>query len=244
MFNLNIADNLAKKTYKHYDKKAPSATYSKAMNRICQVRSNRLGLIISLLGSLLIPSASFAHHAEWMKDKPFIQGLSMPVHGLDHLLVTFAVGLIAVQIGGYALWTVPAAFSFLLLLGGIMNVSGIAVPFAEHAIFASIIVLGGLLAYRKQLPLLVGLAVVAFFAMFHGIALVGEGPHNAWFFVFAAGCLIAACAVLGSGMTVGVLLKRLNQAQAIRHAGWAMIGAAALIAIFPGLNDVIIHLLE
>ena len=125
-----------------------------------------------------------------------------------------------------------------------MNVSGIAVPFAEHAIFASIIMLGGLLAYRKQLPLLVGLAVVAFFAMFHGIALVGEGPHNAWFFVFAAGCLIAACAVLGGGMTVGLLLKRLNQAQVIRYAGWAMIGAAALIAIYPGLNDVIIHFLE
>ncbi len=193
-------------------------------------RSNRLVLIISLLGSLLIPSAAFAHHAEWMKGKPFIQGLSMPVHGLDHMLVTFAVGLVAVQIGGY--------------LGGVMNVSGIAVPFAEHAIFASIIVLGGLLAYRKQLPLLVGLAVVAFFATFHGIALVGEGPHNAWFFVFAAGCLIAAWAVLASGMTVGLLLKRLNQAQAIRYAGWAMIGAAALIAIFPGINDVIIHFLE
>jgi len=226
------------------ERRWPRALFEKAMNRICQVRSNRLGLIISLLGSLLIPSAAFAHHAEWMKDKPFIQGLSMPVHGLDHLLVTFAVGLIAVQIGGSALWTVPAAFSFLLLLGGIMNVSGIAVPFAEHAIFASIIVLGGLLAYHKQLPLLVGLAVVAFFAMFHGIALVGEGPHNAWFFVFAAGCLIAACAVLGSGMTVGLLFKRLNQAQVIRYAGWAMIGAAALIAIYPGLNDVIIHFLE
>ena len=168
----------------------------------------------------------------------------MPVHGLDHMLVTFAVGLLAVQIGGYALWAVPAAFSLLLLLGGIMNVSGIAVPFAEHAILASIIVLGGLLAYRKQLPLLVGLAVVAFFAMFHGIALVGEGPHNAWFFVFAAGCLIAACAVLGSGMMVGLLLKKLNQVQAIRYAGWAMISAAALIAVLPGLNDVIIHFLE
>ena len=216
----------------------------KAMNRISHDRSNRLVLIISLLGGLLIPSAAFAHHAEWMKGKPFIQGLSMPVHGLDHMLVTFAVGLIAVQIGGYALWAVPAAFSLLLLLGGVMNVSGIAVPFAEHAIFASIIVLGGLLAYRKQLPLLVGLGVVAFFAMFHGIALVGEGPHNAWFFVFAVGCLVAAWAVLGSGMTVGLLLKRLNQAQTIRYAGWAMIGTAALIAIFPGLNDVIIHFLE
>jgi urease accessory protein len=179
-----------------------------------------------------------------MKDKPFIQGLSMPVHGLDHMLVTFAVGLIAVQIGGYALWAVPGAFSLLLLIGGVMNVSGIAIPFAEHAIFASVIVLGGLLAYRRQLPLLVGLAVVAFFAIFHGVALVGEGPHNGWFFVFAAGCLIAAWAVLGSGMAIGLLLKRFNQAQAVRYGGWAMIGAAALIAVFPSLNDVIIHFLE
>ena len=214
------------------------------MNRLFHDQSNRLVLIISLLGSLLVPSAAFAHHAEWMKGKPFIQGLSMPVHGLDHMLVTFAVGLIAVQIGGYALWAVPAAFSLLLLLGGVMNVSGIAIPFAEHAIFASIIVLGGLLAYRRQLPLLVGLAVVGFFAIFHGVALVGEGPHNGWFLVFAAGCLIAAWAVLGSGMALGLLLKRLNQTQAIRYGGWAMIGAAALIAVFPSLNDVIIHFLE
>lgn len=95
-----------------------------------------------------------------------------------------------------------------------------------------------------RLPLLAGLAVVAFFAMFHGIALVGEAPHNAWFFVFAAGCLIAAWAVLGSGMAAGLLLKRLNQVQAIRYTGWVLIGAAALIAIFPSLNDVIIHFLE
>ena len=214
------------------------------MNRLFHDRSNRLVLIISLLGNLLVPSAAFAHHAEWMKGKPFIQGLSMPVHGLDHMLVTFAVGLIAVQIGGYALWAVPAAFSLLLLLGGVMNVSGVAIPFAEHAIFASIIVLGGLLAYRRELPLLVGLAVVGFFAIFHGVALVGEGPHNGWFLVFAAGCLIAAWAVLGNGMALGLLLKGLNQTQAIRYGGWAMIGAAALIAIFPSLNDVIIHFLE
>jgi len=237
---LNNANDLAKRRSEHRYRIEKISNPTKAMNN----RSNRLVLIISLLGILLIPSAAFAHHAEWMKGKPFIQGLSMPVHGLDHMLVTFAVGLIAVQIGRHALWAVPVAFGLLLLLGGVMNVSGIAVPFAEHAIFASIIVLGGLLAYRKQLPLLVSLAVVAFFAMFHGIALVGEGPHNAWFFVFTAGCLIAAWAVLGSGIIVGLLLKRLNQAQAIRYAGWAMIGAAALITIFPGINDVIIHFLE
>src|SRR5260221_8588180 len=195
-FGLNNANDLAKRRSEHRYRIEKISNPTKAMNN----RSNRLVLIISLLGILLIPSAAFAHHAEWMKDKPFIQGLSMPVHGLDHMLVTFAVGLIAVQIGGYALWAIPAAFSMLLLLGGVMNVSGVAIPFAEHVIFASMIVLGGLLAYRKQLPLLVGLTVVGFFAIFHGVALVGEGPHNAWFLLFAAGCLIAGGVVWASVM--------------------------------------------
>jgi len=212
------------------------------MNRNLRFRLNRL--VVSVLGNLLIPGAAMAHHAEWMKDKPFIQGLSMPVHGLDHMLVTFAVGLIAVQIGGYAIWAVPAAFSILLLLGGMMNVLGIAAPLGEQVIFASIVVMGGLLAYRKQLPLLVGVGVIAFFATFHGFALVGQGPHNGWFPVFAAGCLIAAWAVLGSGMAVALLLKRLKRPQVIRYGGWAMIGAAAAIGIFPSVNDVIIHFLE
>src|SRR5260370_34331700 len=117
-------------------------------------RSNRPLLFWSFLVTFLMPSVLFAHHAEWMKDKPFVQGLSMPVHGLDHMMVTIAVGLVAVQIGGSAIWAVPAAFSLLLLLGGVMNVSGLAIPFVEHAIFASIILLGGLFAYRKRRPLL------------------------------------------------------------------------------------------
>jgi urease accessory protein len=124
------------------------------MNRNLRFRLNRL--VIGILVNLLIPGAAIAHHAEWMKNKPFIHGLSMPVHGLDHMLVTFAVGLIAVQVGGSALWAVPIIFSMLLLLEGVMNVSGIGVPFVEHAIFASLILLGGLLTYRKQLPLLLG----------------------------------------------------------------------------------------
>jgi urease accessory protein len=207
--------------------------------------SNRQSSFWSLLCTLfLMPGILSAHHAEWMKGKPFVQGLSMPIHGLDHMLVTIAVGMMAVQIGGSALWAVPAAFSLLLLLGGVMNVSGFAVPFVEHAIFASIIVIGALLTYRKRLPLFRGLVFVAFFALFHGVALVGEGPHNGWFLVFAAGCLIASWAVIGSGMAVGLVLKRLNRVQVIRYAGWAMIAMAVVIALFPSVNDMIIHFLE
>ena len=104
--------------------------------------------------------------------------------------------------------------------------------------------LGGLLASRRQIPLLMGLAVVAFFGTFHGAALVGEGPHNGWFFLFAVGCLTAAWAVLGGGMATGLLLKRWNHPEVIRYAGWVVIGAAALLVLVPSLNGVIIRLLE
>jgi urease accessory protein len=84
-----------------------------------------------------------------------------------------------------------------------MNVLGIAAPLGEQVIFASIVVVGGLLTCRKQLPLLAGVGVVAFFATFHGFALVGQGPHNGSFLFFAAGCRIAA----GEARRLGVGTK-------------------------------------
>ena len=73
-------------------------------------------LLASLVG---LPSLAEAHHAEFMTAEPFLQGISMPIHGLDHMLVTIAVGLIAAQLGGNALWAIPGIFSVFVLLGGI-----------------------------------------------------------------------------------------------------------------------------
>jgi hydrogenase/urease accessory protein HupE len=65
-----------------------------------------------LLASLVaLPPLARAHHAEFMTTEPFLQGISMPIHGLDHMLVTIAVGLIAAQLGGKALWAIPGIFS-------------------------------------------------------------------------------------------------------------------------------------
>ena len=66
-----------------------------------------------------------------MTGEPFLQGISMPIHGLDHMLVTIAVGLIAAQLGGKALWAIPAIFSMSVLLGGILNIMGFRGPCAK-----------------------------------------------------------------------------------------------------------------
>ena len=101
-----------------------------------------LPLVVATLLVVLLPSEGHAHHAEWMKGQPFIQGLSMPIHGVDHMLVAVGVGLIAVQLGGSALWWVPSLFGLLMWIGGLLNVHGIAVPPVELGILASILVLG------------------------------------------------------------------------------------------------------
>ncbi|MCX8512811.1 MAG: HupE/UreJ family protein, partial [Chthoniobacteraceae bacterium] len=65
-------------------------------------------IIVTTLASL---STAHAHHAEAMSGKPFLQGLSMPLHGLDHILSALAVGLVAAQVGGRLRLWFPLLFS-------------------------------------------------------------------------------------------------------------------------------------
>src|SRR5262249_35730284 len=120
-------------------------------------------LVLPLFAALLVLAASpaYAHHAEWMHDRPFVQGLSMPIHGLDHLLVAFAVGLLAARLGGVAAIFVPAAFGVFVAIGGQLNVHGIAVPLVEPAILASILLLGAMLVARRAVSATFAVAVVA-----------------------------------------------------------------------------------
>jgi len=193
----------------------------------------------------LAPVSAFAHHAEWMRDRPFVQGLSMPVHGLDHMLVAISIGLLATQLGGRSRWAVPGVFSLLMLAGGLMNVSGIAVPFVEQGILASVVVVGAMLALRPQISLLLGLAVIGACAAFHGSALIGEAPRNWSFTLFAVGCLLSAFVLQAFGMALGLLMQKTARGAALyRYAGTAMLVAAGVIYFFPPVNDVVIRFLE
>ena len=48
----------------------------------------------------------------------FGAGFTHPVLGLDHLLAMLSVGILSAQIGGKAIWTVPAIFVTLMWIGG------------------------------------------------------------------------------------------------------------------------------
>jgi len=203
-------------------------------------------IIPTALSALLLaaPTIAQAHHAEWMRDKPFVQGISMPIHGLDHMLVTIAVGLIAAQIGGRALWGVPGVFSVSILLGGILNIMGVPVPLVEYGILASIVVVGALLAWGSRVSLLATLGIVALFAFLHGNALIANDGFVHNLPVFIVGCLLSALALQGVGVLLGLLLAKGLRLPVYRYAGFAMLALAAVVSAFPSVNDCVIHLLE
>jgi urease accessory protein len=194
---------------------------------------------------VLVSSPAYAHHAEWMRGEPFVQGLSMPVHGLDHLVVAFAVGLVAAEIGGLALAAVPALFAALVAVGGLLNVHGIAVPFVEQAILGSTFALGAMLVARQRLPAWLALLAVALVAAVQGGALIAapSDPPPGWSLGwFVAGCLLSASLVTALGAASGLLARRTGAA--LRYAGPAVAALGTLAYFVPAANEIVIRVLE
>src|SRR3546814_827787 len=106
----------------------------------------------------------------------FGAGFSHPLGGLDHVLAMVAVGVWAAQIGGRAMWLVPAAFVAAMIGGGLVGMAGVPLPMVELGIVASVVLLGALIALQSRLPLPLSMALVALFALFHGHAHGLEAP--------------------------------------------------------------------
>src|SRR5579884_3156159 len=86
---------------------------------------------VALLG--LAPMLAQAHPGHGSANS-FIGGFSHPLFGLDHILAMVAVGLWASQLGGRALWAVPATFVGVMTIGGAMGMMGVHLPMVEAGI--------------------------------------------------------------------------------------------------------------
>jgi urease accessory protein len=188
-----------------------------------QIRNPWTGAKLLLLAgaSALIPTFAQAHpmHGE---TGGFASGFIHPIHGWDHILAMVAVGLWAAQLGGRALWLVPAAFVSLMTVGGAMGMAGAPLPGVEAGILASVLALGLLIAAGARLPLGASLALVGFFAIFHGHAHGTELPAAASGFSYGVGFVLATVGLHACGMALGLLAQKRFPVPAIRFAGGAI----------------------
>lgn len=173
-------------------------------------------------------------HAHGVQGGGLINGLMHPVFGIDHLLAMVAVGVLSVQIGGKALWTVPAAFVGLMLVGGLMGMKNVAFPPVELGIAASVLALGIALAFDKNLPIIAAMCFVGVFALFHGYAHGQEMPAIASPTLYALGFVIATAGLHIAGLFIGALANKIKHGEVLLRytgAGIAGIGFAILTGI-------------
>ncbi|PZQ17759.1 MAG: urease accessory protein [Ancylobacter novellus] len=177
----------------------------------------------------LLPTAALAHpgHGEAVG---FIAGAGHPVGGLDHVLAMVMVGLFAYQLGGRALWLVPATFVAVMAAGGALGMAGVEVPFVETGVALSVVALGAAVAFGLKAPVAAAMAMVGLFAVFHGYAHGAEAPETAGGASYAAGFMLATALLHAAGVGFGALIGRIGAAQGplvVRTAG-GLAGLAGL----------------
>ncbi|MGI2155160.1 HupE/UreJ family protein [Shewanella oncorhynchi] len=179
----------------------------------------RIGLLLLLSLCWTAPVSAHEIHS----GGGFMSGFNHPVLGFDHLLAMLSVGMLSTQLGGRAIWTVPLAFVTFMLVGGILGLYAIAVPFVEIGIALSVLLLGLAIAFDRQIPLLFAMAFVGVFAIFHGHAHGAEMPELASPVLYALGFLFGTAVIHLGGVMIGLGMQRMTgQRNLMRVTGVAI----------------------
>jgi urease accessory protein len=151
---------------------------------------------------LLLPALAEAHSGG--SDTGLMAGLMHPVFGPDHLLAMISVGVVSVQLGGDNIWRIPLAFVGAMIVGAVLGLQQVALPYAELGIAASVLVLGmGIaMAHRAMSPWPIT-ALVAFFGALHGHAHGAEIPGSVSPALYTLGFVISTSALHIFGMIIG-----------------------------------------
>jgi urease accessory protein len=183
-------------------------------------------LLLIGLFTLLLPQAALAHN---IGGSGMLSGISHPLTGLDHMLAMVAVGVISTQLGGKAVWQVPATFVSFMVVGGFMAIFGLALPAVEVGIALSVLVLGVAIAFSSKVPHLLAFLMVALFAIFHGHAHGEEMPVIANAGLYAIGFVSSTALLHISGVLIGHFAKKTALTSRLLQFAGAGVGLMGLL---------------
>lgn len=154
---------------------------------------------------LFFPAAALAHS----KDAAgFVSGFTHPIFGPDHLLAMLGVGFVSARIEGHYIWSIPALFVFCMVFGGILGANGIMFPMVEFGIALSVIVLGLLTVFLKNVNnilIAILMVFVAFFGALHGHAHGVEMPDSISPIFYTVGFVVSTTLIHLLGVYLGHL---------------------------------------
>lgn len=186
---------------------------------------------LALAGFLFLPSSVQAHDDTTVEAfGSFIGGLLHPVLGLDHLLAMLSVGILSAQIGGRSIWLVPATFVVVMAPGFLIGLTSVDFGYVEIGIALSVLVLGLVIAAaRHSVPILLVMAAVGFFAMFHGYAHGSEMPEIAQPVRYALGFMFGTATIHITGVLIGDIPGH------YKYGPWVLRALGLVITVFGGI---------
>jgi urease accessory protein len=175
---------------------------------------------------LIVTISSVAEAHTGFSANGFTHGFMHPISGLDHILAMIAVGLWAAQLASSglrrAVWLVPLSFVLMMVIGGILGIAQVELPFVEQGILTSVLVLGTFVLAGVRLPITASAAIVGLFALFHGHAHGVEMPATSSGLTYALGFTLATALLHASGIALGLTAQRQPSSLALRVAGAAV----------------------
>tara|TARA_Y100001970_G_scaffold187698_1_gene228343 strand:+ start:517 stop:1119 length:603 start_codon:yes stop_codon:yes gene_type:complete len=199
----------------------------------------KLNLILSFLSFLFFTSSANAHTFTGMVG--FYDGLSHPVLGIDHFLAMVSVGIVSAQIGGRAIWTIPATFVLMMIVGGIIgmlvevfffDLETLVFYVVEFGIVFSVILLGLAIAIERKISTNIIMIFISIFGMCHGLAHGMEMPWAVNPILFALGFASGTATLHLFGVGIGSLaIKTKFSSIVLRIVGFgcALFGISLLI---------------
>lgn len=182
-----------------------------------------------LVATLLVAATPALAHTGVHSASGFMSGIAHPLGGLDHALAMIGVGLFAAMLGRQALWALPLSFVAMMLIGGVLGMSGIEIPAVEIGITVSVVVLGAVVSLGWRWPIAAAMALVGAFATFHGYAHGAEIPAGSDATLYSLGFALASVMLHVLGIVFG--LHSLRHMQAFRLAG-AAVATAGIFLVF------------
>ena len=179
---------------------------------------------LSAVALTLLPMTALAHVGVG-DTHGFMHGFSHPLIGIDHILAMVAVGLFAAQLGGRALWLMPLTFVSVMALAGVAGMGDVKLPLVETGICMSVVVLSLAIAFQINVPTFVAMALVGFFAIFHGHAHGTEMPESASGLAYGVGFVCATALLHTIGVGLGLAI---GQAGKIYSRRIVQIGGGAM----------------
>lgn len=177
----------------------------------------RLKTILPLLpaaGLALLPTAALAHPGHDHMVLGFLAGALHPLLGFDHLLGMIVVGIFAVQLGGRALWLVPATFMAAMAMGALAASADGTASIVEPGIALSVVLFGAIVALQLRPPLVAAMALVGTAALLHGHAHGSEAVGGVSV-LYLAGFLLSTATLLMAGIAAGLASSRFGQGRRV-----------------------------